>query len=120
MAALQRDKVVSHLRVALTHLLKWKFSRFQRSERSWRTSLVNARVRASSVLEDSATLRNEAPALLARAYRGARSIAAAQMGFERRHDYQQLFPLDCPWTLDEVLNEDFFPELSPNANGRTT
>ncbi len=118
MAALQRDKVVSLLRVILVHLLKWRYSKVRRSESSWKTSLVTARVDATDTLEDSKTLMNELPPLLAKAYRGARSVAGTQMRLEKR-DWQRLFPDSCPWTESQVLEEDFFPEIAPEANGRS-
>ncbi len=117
MAALQRDKVVSLLRVALVHLLKWRYSRVRRSESSWKISLVTARVDVTDILEDSRTLRNELPLLPAKAYRGARSVAGTQMRLQKR-DWQQLFPDTCPWTESQVLDEDFLPELAREANGR--
>ncbi|MGH7907524.1 MAG: DUF29 domain-containing protein [Candidatus Binataceae bacterium] len=116
MAALQRDKVVSLLRVVLVHLLKWRYSRIRRSEHSWRTSIVTARVDVTDILEGSRTLRNEIPALTARAYRGARPVAGAQMRPDKR-TWLSLFPNDSPWSALEVLDEDFFPEMAPGSNG---
>ena len=118
MAGLQRDKVVGLLRVVLHHLLKWRYSKIRRSDHSWSVSLVGARVEVNDMLADSKTLRNELPELLAKAYRGARSIAGVQMRMDK-HDWQRLFPDDCPWTAQQVLDEDFFPDLAPNANGRS-
>ena len=118
MAGLQRDTVVSLLRVVLLHLLKWRYSRVRRSDRSWKVSIVAARVSVTDVLADSKTLKNELPALLAKAYRGARAIAGAEMGMDK-HDWQRLFPDNCPWTEEQVLDEDFLPDLDPDANGRS-
>ncbi len=61
---------------------------------------------------------NEFPPLLAKAYRGARSVAGTQMRLEKR-DWQRLFPDSYPWTESQVLEEDFFPEIAPEANGRS-
>jgi hypothetical protein len=118
MAAQQRGKVVSLLRVVLVHLLKWHYSKNRRSERSWTISLVRARIEVSDIFEDSRTLRNELPSMLTRAYRGARSVAGTEMQMAKR-DWQHLFPVVCPWTESQVLDEDFLPEIAPDANGRT-
>jgi Domain of unknown function DUF29 len=117
-AALQRDKVVSLLRVVLVHLLKWHYSKIRRSENSWKISLITARIDATDIIEDSRTLRNELPSLLVKAYRGARSVAGTEMRLAKR-DWQRLFPDTCPWTESQVLDEDFFPEIAPGANGRS-
>jgi hypothetical protein len=118
MAAQQRSKVVSLLRVVLVHLLKWHYSKIRRSESSWRVSLVTARIDAAEILEDSRTLRNELPLLLAKAYRGARAVAGVEMRLSKR-DWQRLFPDTCPWSESQVLDDDFFPERAPHANGRS-
>ena len=118
MAAEQCGKVVSLLRVILVHLLKWQYSRVRRSENSWRTSLVWARTDLVDLLGDSRTLHNEMATLLAKAYRGARSVAGIEMRLTRR-EWQSLFPETCPWTEFEVLDEDFLPAISSNADGRS-
>ncbi|HJU11546.1 MAG TPA: DUF29 domain-containing protein [Candidatus Binataceae bacterium] len=118
MAAQQRGKVVSLLRVILVHLLKWHYSRVRRSENSWRISLVTARIDVNDLLDDSRTLRNELPSLLVKAYRGARSVAGTEMRFTRR-EWQRLFRETCPWTESQILDEDFLPPIASDANGRS-
>lgn len=118
MAGLQRAKVVGLLRVVLIHLLKWRYSKVHRSDRSWNASIVTARVDLLDIIADSKTLKNELPAFLAKAYRGARTIAGAEMGLDK-HDFQRMFPVDCPWAMEQVLSEEFLPELAPTANGRS-
>jgi len=118
MAASERRKVDSLLRVVLVHLLKWHYSKTRRSENSWKVSLITVRIDVADVLQDSRTLRNELPSLLAKAYQGARLVAGTEMRMAK-HDWQRLFPAICPWTESQVLDEDFFPEIAPRANGRS-
>jgi hypothetical protein len=118
MAGLQREKVVGLLRVVLIHLLKWRYSKVHRSERSWNVSIVTARVDVLDILAESETLKNELPVFLAKAYRGARTIAGAEMGLDK-HDWQRMFPDHCPWTREQVLDEEFLPAIAPTANGRS-
>ena len=119
MAALRRDEVVGLLRVVLTHLLKWRDSRVRRSDHRWTVDLTHARVDLADLLEDSTVLRNELPVLLVKAYRGARKNAGAEMRFKAGRDWERLFPIECPWTIDEVLQDDFVPDIAPDANGRS-
>jgi hypothetical protein len=118
MAALRRGQVVSLLRVALVHMLKLRYSKIRRSPRSWRVSLVNSRVGAHDILDDSQTLRNQLPELLAKAYRGAQPVAGVEMGLEK-YQWETLFPEACPWAADEVLDAEFLPEQAHDANGRS-
>jgi hypothetical protein len=45
---------------------------------------------------------------VASAYADARRLAGAEMKLER-HGWQRLFPEECPWTLDELLDPDYLP-----------
>lgn len=118
MAASERRKVVSLLRVVLAHRLKWHYSKIRRSESRWKVSLVTARTDAMDVLEDSRTLMNELPLSLAKAYQGARSNDGTEMRLAKC-DWQRLFPDICPWTESQVLDEDLFPEIAPGTYGRS-
>jgi hypothetical protein len=100
----QRHAVRSHLRVLLWHVLKWVYQPDHRTT-SWRTSILNARAEIADRLEDYPSLRPRVPALLASAYPRARRLAAAETGLPLA-----TFPEACPWTLEQVLNEDFWPE----------
>ncbi len=116
--ALERAKVISLLGIVQAHLLKWQYSKIRRSERSWRNTLVTARTELMDILDESKVLRNEVPRFLIRAYGQTLRLAGTQMGLEK-HDWQRLFPSDCPWTVEQVLDQDFLPPIAPTANGRS-
>jgi hypothetical protein len=99
----QRHAVRSHLRVLLWHLLKWAAQPDHRGA-SWRTSILNARVEIADRLEDYPSLRPQVPALLASAYPRARRLASTETGLPLA-----TFPETCPWTVEQVLDEDFWP-----------
>jgi hypothetical protein len=103
----QRHAVRSHLRVLLWHLLKWVAQPAHRGT-SWRTSILNARAEIADRLEDYPSLRPHVPTLLASAYPRARRLASAETGLPLA-----TFPEACPWALDQVLDEDFWPEGTP-------
>jgi hypothetical protein len=100
----QRHAVRSHLRVLLWHLLKWAYQPDHRTT-SWLTSIGVARAEIADRLEDYPSLRPHVPALLASAYPRARRLASAETGLPLA-----TFPETCPWTVDQVLDEDFLPE----------
>jgi len=104
------------LRVILQHLLKLQFqpgdNEWKRRARGWKVSATEHRNRVCSILEDSRSLRKKLPEALARAYSGARKEAALQMDLEER-----ALPAKCPWTTEQVIDLDFFPERAPSSNG---
>ncbi len=102
----QRHAIESHLRILLIHLLKWAYQdRPPRRERSWRASINNARAEIELRLKRNPSLRRELPDYLAWAYPKAQRDAASETGLP-----QGRFPQMCPWTLDQLQDDDFLPE----------
>lgn len=96
--------VESHLHIALLHLLKIAYQRQQR--RGWLRSINNARDEMARRVKRSPSLRSKLPGLMTEAYRTARRAAALETSLPR-----DTFPEACPWSLDQVLDEDFFSEV---------
>jgi hypothetical protein len=100
----ERRGVHSQLRLILSHLLKWRYQPDKRSE-SWRGTIANGRVLVQEALEDVPSLARELPTLYTSAYPRAWRDAAKETGLP-----QATFPEACPWTVEQVLDEDFWPE----------
>ena len=98
--------VRSQLRLILSHILKWVYQPEKRTD-SWRSTIANGRVLVQEDLADSPTLARELDTLAAWAYPRARRDAAKETGLPLA-----TFPETCPWVLDQVLDEDFWPEQS--------
>jgi uncharacterized protein YPO0396 len=103
----ERRGVQSQLRLIFSHLLKWRHQPAKRTE-SWRTTIANGRVLVQEALEDLPSLARELPALATAAYPRARRDAAKETGLPLT-----TFPEACPWTVTQVLDEDFWPEGTP-------
>jgi hypothetical protein len=100
----ERKAVRSQLRRLMSHLLKWRYQSQRRSQ-SWQTTIVDARRLLADDLEDSPTMTQELSALADWAYPRARREAAKDTGLPLA-----TFPEVCPWTSEQVLDEDFLPE----------
>lgn len=94
----------SHLEVLLMHLLKWQFQPEKRS-RSWDTSITRARIEIEDIYMDSPSLKNYLPTVESRVYERAKLLAAKETGLEKK-----VFPVDCPYRLEQALDADFLPE----------
>jgi hypothetical protein len=117
MARKDRSEATSHLRNILANFLKWTYSAKRRSEKSWRGSIVRARLDLALLVDDSATLRNDLAEFLKVAYKQARMLAADEMQ-PSKQQAEQLFPQECPWSVEQTRDEDFFPNVALTANGR--
>jgi hypothetical protein len=101
-----RRALGSHLRNLVMHLLKWQYQPSGRlTGHSWQSSIRNARAEIAVLLEDSHSLWQEVAELLARWYPLARLDAADETRLPLT-----TFPEACPWTPEQVLDTDFWPE----------
>jgi hypothetical protein len=109
----QQDKLASHLLVLLTHLLKlWLTAQhlshdYARAGRGWRQSCRAQRLQIAKVLRRNPSLRPTVPEEVADAYAIARLEAASALDVEAA-----VFPEACPWTPEQVLDEDCWPEAA--------
>ncbi len=99
----EKHALESHLTNVLAHLLKWAHQP-QRRSRSWEASILNGRIRAGRVARDNPSLRPKVPSYVAAAYGAAVRLAAVETGIKR-----DAFPAECPWTPEQVLDQDFMP-----------
>ena len=99
MAISERRQVVSRMAVLLMHPLKWAYQPEQRSE-SWRITVFTQQGELQDRLENR-TLRNHADESLAVAYAQAR-----KRGARETRPPISTFPADCPWTVDDLIDED--------------
>jgi Domain of unknown function DUF29 len=102
----QQHALQSHLKQLVMHLLKWQYQPSRRlMGHSWQSSIINARDEIALVLERSPGLQPQMPAYLAKRYGAARRLASVETGLPLT-----TFAATCPWTLTQVLDDDFFPE----------
>lgn len=97
--------IKSQLVRLLFHLLKLRFQPDQPSA-SWRNLVQDARFAIASIIEDSPSLRNYPAELLEVAYQQARNKDPENPAVDTRQ-----FPISCPWTLAQVLDERYWPEV---------
>jgi hypothetical protein len=103
----QGDKLESAYRVLLLHLLKWRFQAGRRTK-SWSGSITRERLNAARVLRKNPGLKSRRRELFADAYADARKLAASETGLPR-----DVFPADCPFGLEQALDDDFLPDAAP-------
>jgi predicted DNA-binding ribbon-helix-helix protein len=97
----QFNKLVSTLRVAIMHMLKWDHQPAARS-RSWILSIQEQRLEIADVLADNPALEPRVAEAIARAYRRARLEAAKETGLD-----EDIFPATCPYSFDDITRRSF-------------
>jgi len=99
----QRNEITSRLIVLLMNLLKFRYQQ-RRHTNSWRRTIRTQRRNIEIVLQSSPSLRRFVPEAIAYAYPRARKDAATETGLPLAS-----FPTTCPWTVEEILDEDWLP-----------
>lgn len=102
----ERRSIASQLTRLLLHLLKWQYQPQRRSD-SWLDSITDSRTQIELAIEDSPSLRSYPTEQLKESYLRARWQAAKQTGI-----LISVFPEECPYSLELVLDEDWLPEAS--------
>jgi hypothetical protein len=107
----ERDTVESYAETILEHLLKLKLSNADRPRRGWLVTVDKQRAKLARKL--STTLRKHLESELPALYAGLRRPVARQL--EKDRVPPDALPAVCPYTLDQILDPDWYPE---NLHGR--
>jgi len=95
------DRIESRLENLIVHLLKWKYQPEWQCG-SWRGSIFEARHRVARLIKKNPSLSAYPGEYLPEAYPVAPRRALAETDLLR-------LPESSPWTIDEILADDFLP-----------
>jgi uncharacterized protein DUF29 len=107
----ERNAVRSQVRRILMHFLKLAHSPAPDPRFDWMDSIIEAR----AALEDqlSPSLRRDIEETLPRLYIAARKQAALEL--QKYGEHEAALPTECPYSIDEILAEDRYPEPTNRA-----
>ncbi|MGH6918871.1 MAG: DUF29 domain-containing protein [Geminicoccaceae bacterium] len=101
----ERKSVESYVDTIIEHLLKVALSPSDRPRRGWLVTIDKQRAKLAREL--TATLRNHLDSELPALYAGLRRPLARQL--ERDQVPPDALPPACPYTLDQILDPDWYP-----------
>jgi hypothetical protein len=103
----ERRALRSQLARLLAHLLKWphQSQRRRSSQHSWRATIEHARDSTRELIEENPSLKPELPEIFSKSYSDALAQVVGETNLPKK-----TFPATCPWSFDQVLDEDFWPE----------
>jgi hypothetical protein len=100
----ERQELRNRLGLLLGHLLKWQFQHDKRSN-SWLGIIREQRVQIKLLLQDSPSLKLYLNEVFLDAYELGLALAIREIQLG-----EQVFPEECIYTLEEVMNPEFLPE----------
>jgi len=101
LARQERHVLWHRFRTLLTHLVAW-WGEIPARCIQWEGVITTQRQEIQEILADSPSLAPLALEELAAAWESVRTQSADQW-------YNAAFPTACPWTLAQILDEDFWP-----------
>jgi hypothetical protein len=109
----ERDTVESYIETILEHLLKLELSNADRPRRGWLVTVDRQRAKLARKL--TTTLRNHLETELPTLYAGLRRPVARQL--EKDRASLDALPAVCPYTLDQILDRDWYPTSRHETGG---
>ncbi|MEH1871406.1 DUF29 domain-containing protein [Nostoc sp.] len=100
----EKRALESNLEVLLMHLLKYQIQTERRSK-SWEYTILEHRRRVQKALVESPSLKPHFDQVFEESYQTARRLAVIETGLAIA-----TFPEQSPFTLEQVLDSDFFPQ----------
>lgn len=107
-----RRELSSHLKILITHLLKWQFQLLELANqwesyegKSWRLTIIEQRFQLNDLLEEIPSLKPELQSTLDKAYPKAVLLAQKETKLPLT-----TFPEYCPYSVEQLLNDEFYPE----------
>lgn len=97
------DQLESRFMQLIAHLLKWQVQHWRRSN-SWRATIRVQRTSIDKLLRRNPGLKSRLEEALTESWIEARDLAIAETDLPDDN-----FPEICPFSLEEIMNSNFFP-----------
>jgi hypothetical protein len=103
------DQLESRLMQLMAHLLKWQVQYWKRTN-SWRATIRVQRTAIAKLLRRNPGLKSRLEEAMRESWEEARDLAIIETDLP-----DEQFPEACPFSLEEILSEAFFPEPENNS-----
>lgn len=103
------DQLESRLMQLIAHLLKWQVQYWKRTN-SWRATIRVQRTAIAKLLRRNPGLKSRLEEAMRESWEEARDLAIIETDLP-----DEKFPETCPFSLEEILSETFFPEPENNS-----
>ncbi|MFS8837211.1 DUF29 domain-containing protein [Synechococcus sp. R6-5] len=100
----ERRELVNRLGILVGHLLKWQFQPQQRSK-SWTATIIEQRQEVQELIADNPSLKSYLVEAMNKAYQKSVLLVVKETPLSLDD-----LPAHCPYTLDQVMDPDFYPE----------
>ncbi len=100
----EKYQLIHRFSILISHLLKWKFQNELAGHR-WKCSIKEQRNKIKRLLQENPSLKPKISESMRNGYMDAVILASKDTGFSEKH-----FPAECPYTFEQIINDEFYPE----------
>jgi len=100
----QKQELRSRLTILFMHLLKWQYQP-NRQGKSWVATIKIQRFEIKNHLAENPSLNSSLDGFIEKAWKAALLKAEYETGLN-----SSAFPQECPWTFEQAMDDDFWPE----------
>ena len=100
----ERRELVNRLGILLGHLLKWQFQPQLRGK-SWQATIIEQRQDIQELIAESPSLKSYLAEAMEKAYRKGLLLVVRETPLSL-----QDLPDQCPYTFEQVMDPNFYPE----------
>lgn len=100
----EESQLTRRLCLVLIHLLKWQYQPTLQGK-SWEITLREQRRASRRLITKNPSLKAKINECLFEAYEDAIDEAVKETGLD-----EKIFPSSCPYTFEQIMNNDFFPK----------
>lgn len=100
-----KRELVNRLGVLIAHLMKIKYQTEYLDKKSWIGTVERQRIDIADLLQENPSLKSYTIEGLPKSYKYALSILKEETPLE-----VNALPIECPYTIDQCLDEEFYPE----------
>ncbi|MFI0478878.1 MAG: DUF29 domain-containing protein [Candidatus Rhabdochlamydia sp.] len=107
MGASERREFISRMAQLIFHLLKWHhqpdFREF--NKRSWEASIQEQRKKVKKLIVDNPSFKPNMEDFVVDSYEDSILLIKKETPIDLK-----LLPAQCPYTFDQIMNDEFYPE----------
>ena len=104
MGGSNENQLINRLSQLIFHLLKWQFQPDFRG-RSWLGTIEEQRKRTRILIKKNPSLKRKLTEALIDGYDLSLSLIRKETPLDLK-----LFPVECPYTFEQIIDDTFFPE----------
>lgn len=98
------NQLINRFSILIAHLLKWQFQPDFRG-RSWSGTIKEQRNKIQRLLRKNPSLKSKIAEAVEEGFSDSRNVIEKETPIDLK-----LLPKECPYTFEQIINDEFYPQ----------